>query len=108
MGPPGGPETTIKFHAGVLVPLVEAITAVRPGRLQATKSLESFVVRATGIVSVTAPIADAERGKNIFRMEVDVWTLTYAGKTIRVKDSLGLKYIAHCWHRRLVRSMPPR
>jgi len=29
-----------------------------------------------------------------FRLEVDVWTLTYAGKTLRLKDSLGLRCIA--------------
>jgi hypothetical protein len=32
---------------------------------------------------------------NVFRREGDFWTLTFAGKTIRLKDSLGLQCIAH-------------
>jgi hypothetical protein len=49
---------------------------------------------ATGIVKVTAPVADEEHGRNVFRMEGEVWTLSFADQTIRLKDSLGLKYIA--------------
>jgi hypothetical protein len=33
-------------------------------------------------------------GRNVFRLEGGVWTLTYAGRTVRLKDCLGLKYVA--------------
>ena len=45
-----------------------------------------------------APITSelgAEPSRNTFRLEGDYWTLTFAAKTIRIKNSLGLKYIAH-------------
>lgn len=33
--------------------------------------------------------------QNLFRLDGEFWTVTFAGKTIRLKDRLGLQYIAH-------------
>ena len=32
---------------------------------------------------------------NLFRREGDMWTISYEGRTIRLKDALGLRFIAH-------------
>lgn len=87
-------ETTLRHNESVLVPLVEAVTASRPGHFRAVKSLDSLVARATGVIGAPATSADADQGKNVFRLDGDFWTLRFADKTVRARDNLGLKYIA--------------
>ncbi|HYL98458.1 MAG TPA: hypothetical protein VEZ90_05840, partial [Blastocatellia bacterium] len=50
--------------------------------------------------ALTAPSASAEpatvgQGEALFRREGDYWTLFYGGKTSRLKDAKGLRYLAH-------------
>ena len=46
-------------------------------------------------VNASATESSVNPRRNVFRLEGDIWTLTFAGKTIRLKDNLGLKCIAH-------------
>lgn len=49
-----------------------------------------------GVEGVQTPLVElpATLERNTFRFEGDLWTLTFVTKTVRLKDSLGLKYIA--------------
>jgi hypothetical protein len=63
-----------------------------PSEGEATEKLPNQTLNV-----VSAPTAESSVNprRNVFRLEGDIWTLTFAGKTIRLKDSLGLKCIAH-------------
>ena len=39
--------------------------------------------------------SEAAQGEAVFRREGDYWTLTYVGKTSRLKDAKGFRYLAH-------------
>lgn len=34
------------------------------------------------------------RQRNVFRLEGDYWTIVFDGKTVRLRDSRGLRYVA--------------
>jgi hypothetical protein len=34
------------------------------------------------------------RGRNVFRREGDYWTIVFDGRTVRLRDSRGLRYLA--------------
>jgi len=46
-------------------------------------------------LSVHPPVAKEEESPNAFRREGDMWTLRFAGRTVYVRDSKGLRYLAH-------------
>ena len=46
-------------------------------------------------VAGDAPPAAGAAGQNIFRREGEFWTIVWNGKTIRLRDAKGLRYIAH-------------
>ena len=39
--------------------------------------------------------ADAPGGLQVFCREGEYWTLVYAGTTVRLRDAIGLRYLAH-------------
>lgn len=41
------------------------------------------------------PLAQAEPGEHIFRREGEYWTIRYNGTIIRLRDTKGLRYLAH-------------
>lgn len=53
----------------------------------------SSTERAQKSVAVTSARADADRD-NVFRLEGDTWALTFDGRTVRVRDRKGVRYIA--------------
>jgi tetratricopeptide (TPR) repeat protein len=59
---------------------VERVEKDRPASLSRTKKGEH--------------LADAQ-SQAVFQMEGDYWTISYEGKTARLKDAKGLHYIAH-------------
>jgi len=38
---------------------------------------------------------DGGPGAQVFRREGEYWTLAYAGTTVRLRDAIGLHYVAH-------------
>lgn len=38
--------------------------------------------------------ADARRSAQVFRREGEYWTIVYAGTTVRLRDAIGLHYVA--------------
>lgn len=45
--------------------------------------------------SVVDRLASAAKAANVFRRDGDYWTVAYRGRTSRLRDSLGLRAIAH-------------
>lgn len=45
------------------------------------------------VVGDPSPVLDA-----VFRREADYWTIAYAGSVARLKDSRGMRYLAHLLH----------
>ncbi len=41
-----------------------------------------------------APARGASSGENVFRREGDFWTVTYAGRSVRLKDARGLQFLS--------------
>src|SRR5262245_29623407 len=39
--------------------------------------------------------ADATLTAQVFRREGEYWTIVYAGTTVRLRDAIGLHYVAH-------------
>src|SRR5262245_47071543 len=39
--------------------------------------------------------ADAPGAAQVFRREGEYWTIAYAGTTVRLRDAIGLRYIAY-------------
>ncbi len=87
-------NSALRINGSAFVCLAEAITADRAGYFQPLESLDTLVSQATGVTSLTSAEIPPETGQNVFQLEFDVWTLMFAGKTLRLKDSLGLRYIA--------------
>jgi hypothetical protein len=68
-----------------------------PSDGEATGKLPNPTLNA---VSASATDSSVNPRRNVFRLEGDIWTLTFAGKTIQLKDILGLKCIAHLMARK--------
>jgi hypothetical protein len=88
-------ESALRINSCIFVCLKETIAAGRGGRLQLTEPLDAIIARATGVIRMAAAEPVMPSSRNTFQLEGDIWALTFAGKTIRLKDSLGLKCIAH-------------
>jgi hypothetical protein len=71
--------------------LAEAETDAR--RLGMPGLLAEIAVARTGSAGV-APSPAAPDGVNVFRREGEFWTLSFAGRTVRVRDSKGLRDLA--------------
>lgn len=84
-------ETVLKFHGCAFAPLDESIAASGPGALCGLASLDEVIPRATGVVSVSREADGANAARNTFRRDGDIWTLTFADTTVRLKDLLGLR-----------------
>src|ERR1700675_312049 len=59
-----------------------------------------MTVQTRSAPSGSANISDRRQGictaqKGIFRKEGEYWTVSYAGKSFRLKDTKGLGYLAH-------------
>ncbi len=70
--------------------LAEALRAL--GR-EDNAVLELQAARAT-LERIEAP-TDAAAGINIFRREADYWSVVFEGRTVRVRDIKGMRYLAH-------------
>jgi hypothetical protein len=61
--------------------------------------MTSYGERAAALLAVSAPplaeVRDPQPVANTFRRETDYWTIAYDGKVLRLKDSKGLRYVAH-------------
>ncbi len=84
-GDPGDRERAFALLAGAvdkarelgMIPLLGRATALREG------------ARASG------PLVAQTATSDVFRREADCWTLTYGGTVLRLRDTKGLRYIAH-------------
>jgi hypothetical protein len=88
-------ETAMRFHGCKFVSLAEALTVPRRGHFEPVIPLESITAKAMEVARGMKDGRKVETGRNVFRLEGDFWTLTFADKTAPLKDSLGLKCIAH-------------
>ena len=52
------------------------------------------ITKGTSLDQAT-PDADAAQTAQVFRQEGDYWTIIYAGVTVRLRDTIGLHYLAH-------------
>jgi hypothetical protein len=48
---------------------------------------------AVAVALADEPVEAAAVGVNVFRREGDVWTIAYAGRTVRLRDARGLRYL---------------
>jgi hypothetical protein len=89
-------ETRVRQQGSLLVPLAEVVASERPGILQAATPLASFIAKdREDAAAPCASVQSPDGSRNAFRFVEGVWTLRFAGKTIHLPDSLGLKCIAH-------------
>ncbi len=50
-------------------------------------------------IGTRRPQLGAHRGGSVFRLEGEYWTIAYNGVVCRLRDSAGLRYIAHLLRR---------
>lgn len=74
----------------------------RPVAARFEKNVQSYAQWAKTLLETTdslpqlhvSYLPEPQVKGNVFRREGEYWTLTYAGKTIRLKDAVGLRHIA--------------
>lgn len=70
-------------------------TAQELGMTKLRERAESLRAEVKQVVPVTSGRRPGRDVANVFRRETDYWTVGYEGRVIRLKDSKGLRYIAH-------------
>lgn len=83
--------TLLKFQGCALVVLAETLSLCDPGRFVASRPLERMLAQTTGVVSVATT---GGASPNTFKLDEGMWAVGFGGKTVRLRDSLGLKYLA--------------
>lgn len=56
---------------------------------------EITVRRSPDLAASAAGGADAPGAPQVFRREGEYWTIVYAGTTVRLRDAIGLHYVAY-------------
>jgi hypothetical protein len=67
--------------------------AIPPGETQMAPQTRSARLRMVGTDDWGSSVGTARQG--IFRKEGECWTIGYGAKTVRLKDTRGLAYLAH-------------
>lgn len=62
--------------------------------LEQTRHDTGFNAAGRAAVSTSAQVADNSTARNVFRREGEFWSLGFAGRLVRLKDSKGLRDIA--------------
>jgi hypothetical protein len=55
---------------------------------------KTMETRRAGLTGPVADAADARLTAQVFRREGEYWTIAYGGTTVRLRDAIGLRYVA--------------
>ena len=53
------------------------------------------ILEAGAAPHVSAPAASARQAHDVFRQEGEYWTVVFEGRELRLRDSKGMRYVAH-------------
>lgn len=86
-------DPVLRRTGSLLVPLAAAVFAAGPGRLCPLCPLGAAVAWATGAGGDPPERAGGTAG-NVIRRQGEFWLVTYVGRAVALRDSLGVRYLA--------------